>query len=332
MIMLNHNTHEIFHWTPSGSDLAWKDVIPLKTEASTRKFWRCRTETDSFILMFSPPETELNDRFIHLGNLFKEHGVPVPAIYEYDSNKGYFLLEDVGEDDFYTQYALGNVDQCLTLAFHTLCKIQAISDPIIPQYEKTRFIHELNIFQDYLCGRLINVNTEAVHSCFDYLVTKISAIPTCTVHRDFHCKNLLVRQDPPFLGVVDYQDALVGPITYDLASLLYDCYWDHDHATIEKQIRSFWSCVLTSQHQNTSTQRTFAIDVKLTALQRLLKAAGIFVRLWLQREQPTHLEYVLPTLRKAQSICEEFEAVRPLGLWLQRNVIPVTLHKIRRQN
>lgn len=332
MIMLNHTTHEIFHWTPSFSDLIWKEVIPLKTEASTRKFWRCRTETESYVLMFSPPETELNDQFINFGNLFKQNGVPVPTIYDYDSNKGYFLLEDLGEDDFHSQYALGNVDHCLTLAFHTLCKIQAISDPIILPYEKTRFIHELEIFQDYLCLRLGNVNTEEVQSCFDYLVTKISAIPTCTVHRDFHCNNLLLRLDPPFLGVVDYQDALVGPITYDLASLLYDCYWDHDHATIERQIRLFWSCVLTAQHQVASTQQTFAIDVKLTALQRLLKAAGIFVRLWLQREQTTHLKFVLPTLRKAQSICEEIEAVRPLGLWLQRDVIPVTLHKIRRQN
>lgn len=332
MIMLNHNTHEIFHWTPSHAESGWKEVTPLKTEASTRKFWRCRTENASFILMFSPPETELNDRFIHFGGLFKHHGVPVPTIYEFDSVRGYFLLEDVGEEDFHTQYVLGNVDQCLTLAFHTLGKIQAISDPIIPQYEKARLNYELEIFQDYLCRRLINVSTEAVQSCFDYLVAEISTFPTCTVHRDFHCRNLLARLDPPFLGVVDYQDALVGPITYDLASLLYDCYWDHDHATIEKQIRSFWTCVLKTQHQNATTQQTFAIDVKLTALQRLLKAAGIFVRLWLQREQSTHLQFVLPTLRKAQGICEEIEVVRPLGLWLQRNVIPVTLHKIHRQN
>ena len=330
--MLNHQTHEIFRWTVLKANLAWKEIAPLKTEASTRKFWRCRTDTASFILMYSPPETEHNDRFIHFRKVFEHHRVPVPTIYEYDSNRGYFLLEDVGEEDFHTQYVLGNIDQCLSLAFHTLGKIQAIIDPIIPPYEKTRFDDELQIFQDFLCRRLIKVNAEVVQSCFDFLVSEISAIPTCTVHRDFHCKNLLMRPDPPFLGVVDFQDALVGPITYDLASLLYDCYWDHDQATIEKQIRTFWSCVLTTQHQNSTTEDGFAIGVKLTALQRLLKAAGIFVRLWLQRGQSTHLGFVLPTLRKAQGICEEIEAVRPLGLWLQHDVIPKTLHNIRRQD
>ena len=170
--------------------------------------------------MHSPPETEQNDRFIQFGEMFKRYGVPVPTIYEYDLDKGYFLLEDVGTEDFHKQYVLRNVDQCLTLAFHNLRNIQAISEPTIPPYETSRLVHELEIFRDFLCLGLIEVGTEMVQCYFDSIVEEISDLPTVTIHRDFHCKNLLVREDPPFLGVVDFQDALVGPITYDLRLLL----------------------------------------------------------------------------------------------------------------
>ena len=329
--MLNQRNHEIFDWIPSYSGTTWKEVVPLQTEASTRKFWRCRSEKESLVLMFSPPDSEQNDRFIQFGAMFKRYGVPVPAIHEFDLKNGYFLLEDVGVEDFHTQYVLRNVDHCLTLAFHILRNIQAITEPTIPPYETSRFEQELEIFQDYLCRSLINVSSEVVQSYFDYIIEEISAIPRVTIHRDFHCKNLLVRDEPPYLGVVDFQDALVGPVTYDLASLLYDCYWDHEHATIEKQIQTFWSEVLAEQYRTAMTHREFSIALKLTALQRLLKAAGIFVRLWLQRKQSTHIQYVIPTLRKAQTICEEIEVVRPLGHWLKRDVIPGTLLQIRRQ-
>lgn len=330
--MLNHSNHEIFDWNPSYCDAVWQEINQLRTEASTRKFWRCRSVNETFVLMYSPPETEQNDRFIQFAEMFKHYGVPVPTIYDHDLDNGYFLLEDVGVEDFHTHYELRNVDYCMALAFRCLRNIQSISEPIIPPYEKERFVQELGIFRDNLCFNLIEVNTDVVQSYFEHIVEEISALPKVTVHRDYHCKNLLIRADPPFLGVVDFQDALVGPITYDLASLLYDCYWDHEHATIEKQIEIFWSQSLAMQHREAFTHREFSVALKLTALQRLLKAAGIFVRLWLQRKQATHLKYVLPTLRKAQDICEEIEAVRPIGLWLQREVIPVTLLEIRRQN
>lgn len=331
VIMLNQRNHEIFHWKPAYSGTDWREVTPLQTEASTRKFWRCRTEEGSFILMYSPPDTEHNYRFIQFGAIFKNCGVPVPAIHEYDLKKGFFLLEDVGSEDFLTHYVRHNVDHCLALAFHTLSNIQAIDDPAIPIYETTRLTNELEIFCHYLCGSLINVNTDAVQSYFDYLVKEISTLPKVTVHRDYHCRNLLVRNDPPYLGVVDFQDALIGPITYDLASLLYDCYWEHENETVERQIRAFWNRGLATPYRSMLTQEDFSIALRLTALQRLLKAAGIFIRLWFQRQQPTHVQYILPTLRKAQSICEEIETIRPLGHWLQRDVIPKTLLQLPRQ-
>lgn len=330
--MLNHRHHEIFNWIPSYCDPTWQEILELRTEASTRKFWRCRTENETFVLMYSHPETEQNDRFVQFAEMFKNYGVPVPTIYEHDLDNGFFLLEDVGVEDFHTHYELRRVDHCMALAFKCLRNIQSITEPIIPPYEKKRLVQELEIFRDNLCFNLIGVNTDDVQSYFEYIVEKISILPKVTVHRDYHCRNLLVRTEPPFLGVVDFQDALVGPITYDLASLIYDCYWDHEHATIEKHIEIFWSQSLAMQHRETLTYREFSVALKLTALQRLLKAAGIFVRLWLQRKQATHLKYVLPTLRKAQDICEEIEAVRPIGLWLQREVIPVTLLEIRRRS
>lgn len=274
--------------------------------------------------MFSPPETEHNHRFVQFGAIFRHHGIPVPTIYEYDLNKGYFLLEDVGSQDFLDCYTRGKVDSCLRLAFHALSNIQKIVDPKVPVYETSRLVQELEIFRDVLCHRLIHVNTEMIQRHLDYLIIQISAVPTVTVHRDYHCRNLLVRELSPYLGVVDFQDALVGPITYDLASLLYDCYWDHDQTTIEHQIRTYWQQNLSPQHREMMSILDFSTVVKLTALQRLLKSAGIFVRLWLDRQQCTHLAYVLPTLRKAQSICDEIEETQPLGDWLNHIVIPET--------
>lgn len=330
--MLNPDNHEIFLWAPADSGADWQEVTPIQAEASTRKFWRCQTEGSSFVLMFSPPDTEHNCRFIQFGKIFREFGIPVPAIYEYDLDKGYFLLEDVGKEDFLTHYGRHNVDHCLALAFHTLGNIQAVYDPAIPLYEITRFANELEIFCSFLCESLIKVQTETVQCHLDFLVQEISEIPKVTIHRDFHCRNLLVRDVAPYLGVVDFQDAMFGPITYDLASLMYDCYWDHDNDRVERQIRAFWNEGLTVSHKSMFTEQDFSIATRLTALQRLLKAAGIFVRLWICRQQPTHLRYVLPTLRKAQNICEEVETMRPLGHWLQRDVIPETLLRLPRHH
>ena len=323
--MLNQVNHEIFRWTPALTGNDWHEITPLRTEASTRKFWRCKSAAGSFVLMYSPPATEHNDRFIQLGATFHRSGIPVPSIYEFDLKRGFFLLEDVGMKDFHSQYVHGNVDHCFALAFQNLSNIQTIDDSSIPPYEATRLHEELQIFQEFLCDNLIGLSTKEVQAFLNYLVTEISALPKVTIHRDYHCKNLLVRDQPPYLGVVDFQDALVGPITYDLASLLYDCYWDHDYVTIEKQILGFWKHGLAACYKTSWTHEAFAKALKLTAVQRLLKAAGIFVRLWLQREQATHLAYVLPTLRKARAICIEIEELHPLGQWLEQAVIPETL-------
>ena len=133
----------------------------------------------------------------------------------------------------------------------------------------------------------------------------------CCVHRDYHCRNLLFDPDSGELGVVDFQDALMGPASYDLASLLHDCYHDFSDAAIER-----WRNWYLEHSPLPLNPETFALDVTLTAIQRQLKAVGIFVRLRLRDGKTTHLEHVLPVLDSISRLAAPLPQLAPLADWL----------------
>lgn len=304
------------------------EVDQLPVEASTRKFWRCSIASESWILMDSPPSTENNEQFVTLSDVFLKAKVPVPRVIATDLSRGFLLVEDVGRLPYLSSYQQGSVVQQIHVAVETILKIQTIDDQSIPPYTADRLRDELHIFREYVCEALLNRVDQSFQNAIPYLVKEIDQLPRVTVHRDFHCMNLLVRIQYPHIGVVDFQDALCGPMTYDLASLLFDCYWEHSPETIDSALIQYLDGAKQRDHPAMLTHSQLSDLVKLTAVQRLLKAAGIFVRLLVNKNQMSHIHHVVPTLSKAQILCTQLEPLQELGNWLRDRVIPTVVQKL----
>ena len=300
-------------------------LCALPAEASTRRFFRIFKGEDTYVAMHSPPETEDNPRFVRLAALFRQHGVAVPRILASDLDRGYLLLEDLGALDFEGAYATGDVAAPLAGAIDTLAKLQATPAASVPPYTRQRFADELDIFASWLVRRLLEMD---VAGCFANtaaaLVDATQSVPTVVVHRDYHCRNLLWRGDGE-VGVVDFQDALAGPVCYDIASLLRDCYHAFDEATVAHWRRHFFQRI-----RPACDEATFNRAFDLTAVQRQLKAVGIFARLHLSHGRDSHLGDIVPVLRRIVGLGRCYAETEALAAWLADHLLPKAEQRLSR--
>ncbi len=289
---------------------------PLAREASARQFYRATNRDGSRIAMDAPPATENNAQFRALSTLFRANGVPVPEVFAFDP-RGFLLVSDFGDRRFDHAYAAGREEECLDLALEALLRIQSVASDIIPRYEISRFRDELAIFTEWLLERFLGLETPAfIDDAWETLIDATQSQPMVTVHRDYHSRNLLLRDDGS-LGIVDFQDALIGPVTYDLVSLLRDCYHVFPEDTVAKWLtryRLLADCGLTAG----DIRRAF----DLTGIQRHLKAAGIFARLRLRDGRDSHLHDIAPTLERVVDIAGGYRELADLGGWIGSVVVP----------
>ena len=296
---------------------------PLRAEASTRSFYRVVCETPvpgGLVAMRSPPQTEDNGRFLRLAALFRRYGLNTPTVHASDLGRGFLLVEDLGERDFEAAYAAGEVEGPLAAAIEALHALQRIPDEPasgIPPYTPERFADELAIFADWLARRFLALAVPGFFSAVcDALVEATQSVPQRVAHRDYHCRNLIWRAGGR-VGIVDFQDALVGPATYDIASLLRDCYHEFDEPVVAHWRRRFFEGAGLGVDE-AAFNRVF----DFTAMQRQLKAAGIFARLYLQRGQRSHLTHVAPVLRRIVRAGGGYRETAELADWIERAVLP----------
>lgn len=299
------------------------DWFALPVEASHRRFYRARLHEatrvefgsiTSVILMTSPPALEQNSQFLHLAGVFRRAGLGVPAVLAVDEREGWFLLEDLGTRHFADLYDTEAEEAALAAALESLLMLQRVSDPAIGPYTAERLGTELGIFTEWFAGHGLGVTLPAsvTDSVYPLLVANALEQPQCCVHRDWHCRNLLYT-DTQRVGIVDFQDALIGPACYDLASLLHDCYHRFGANTVARW-RNAWA-----------TRSGFDLDpervprlVDLTAIQRQLKAVGIFARLQLRDGKTTHLRWIGPVLEALIERSAHYPELAPLHAELER--------------
>ncbi|MFK7915115.1 MAG: aminoglycoside phosphotransferase family protein [Pseudomonadales bacterium] len=291
-------------------------TVALTAEASHRQFYRqSANDGSTVIIMDSPPTLERNQAFVDLAALFHGAGLPVPQLLAADMNAGYLLLSDVGARDLYSAYEQGQQDAALAAASAWLHRLQPIRSPLIPLYTPQRLHDELEIFSQWFAQGALQLPdpTAALADNFTALVQRADAQRKVCVHRDYHCRNLLFERNGEF-GIVDFQDALHGPLTYDLASLLHDCYYTLNDATV-----AHWREQFRLQAAPHIAPAAFAQDCDWMALQRQLKAIGIFVRLAQRDQKGSHLRHVAPTLIQASAIAARYSTLDPLRRWLEQH-------------
>ncbi len=291
------------------------EVRALKAEASHRHFYRilpAGNPTGSLVLMSSPPDRENNQAFEHLAEVFAAHGVCVPSILARQRESGWYLLSDLGTLHLEQAYQQDSAAS-LELALDALLKIQTIPEGAVPSYTVRRFHDELAICREWLVEAWLGETFPAqdLDDVFAGLANRTEDQPQVCVHRDFHCRNLLPGDG--VMGVVDFQDALFGPTSYDLSSLLHDCYYRFTPAEVAR-----WRQRYLERSRLPLDPQTFAADVDLMAAQRLLKAAGIFARLQLRDQKTSHLRYIPSTLAHVATLCGPYKDLAALPPHLLR--------------
>lgn len=298
------------------------DWQPVTGDASRRRYFRIHTPTRSFIAMDAPPP-EQPGRFVQVAELMRSAGIRVPRIHAVDLERGFVLLEDFGDRTYLAVLSDASADALYRAALDTLLRLQTGIDPAtcgLPSYTGALLRRELAIFRDWLLHRWLDedVNEGLWNGVVELLVANALEQPQVCVHRDYHSRNLMHLPGGP--GVLDFQDAVVGPVTYDLVSLLRDCYisWPEDRVGCW---RGEYRLAL-SRSGLTVDPGQWQVWFDLMGAQRHLKAAGIFARLWLRDRRAGYLADIPRTLAYVIRVCRRYPRLRAFGKYFTRRIMP----------
>lgn len=298
-------------------------IVPLAGDASFRRYFRVLTPKGSYVAMDAPPEQECCRSYVDIARAWRARAICTPEIYA-ASDQGFLLLSDFGDTLYLDVLQPETADTYYQAAFDVALKIQQC-DPTtqtgLPHYSEALLHDEMQLCVTWYLERWLGLTLDqAAHRQFrtmcDRLVDNALAQPVVMVHRDFHSRNLMVLPDQR-VGVLDFQDALWGPVTYDAVSLLKDCYidWPREQVTdwlFRFQRQQLEQGILTEENPQVY-QRWF----DWMGLQRHLKCLGIFARLNIRDGKPAYCQY-LPRLRQyVHSVCQQYPELAPLELFIQ---------------
>ena len=280
---------------------------PASADASFRRYFRLdvlpalRAELgDTLIAMDAPPERENVPAYIHVQGLLLAAGVTVPAIAAQDVPNGFLLLSDLGTTTYLQRLTVDNAPAMYSDAVDSLVKFQLSSEPgKLPDYDRSFIMRELNLFPEWFIGKHLGITmtdaqTATLNGVFEAIVSTCLAQSQVFMHRDYHSRNLMfLEQGNP--GVLDFQDAVFGPVTYDLGSLLRDAYVQWDEEVVLDWVVRYWQRAKQVGLPVNPDIDAFYRDFEFMALQRHLKILGIFCRLN-YRDGKTHYMADLPTV------------------------------------
>lgn len=299
---------------PPGQTLQYE---ALRVEASHRSFYRLKSadQAETLILMLSPPALENNDQFLRLAAVFGNHGLPVPEVISSDLKRGFFLLQDLGSQHLQEVYGTSAEDQALTAAIEALVQLSVVQDPAIPLYTAERLATELDLFEEWFVQKFLQqqLDSDVFQRARTQLMDSAEQQPKSCVHRDYHCRNLLYQKNR--LGIVDFQDALHGPVLYDIASLLRDCYYTFDEAKIEQWLQLYIRLTPVLEALPYAQVKQW---FDFLAIQRQLKAIGIFARLHLRDGKSSHLPEINPLLLRLLDLTAQYRELEPLNAQLKQ--------------
>ncbi len=279
---------------------------PASADASFRRYFRVFLDGQTLIAMDAPPPQEDCGPFVHVAKLFSEAGVHVPQIVEQDLAAGFLLLSDLGHQTYLNQLSPGSANGLYLDAIDALVRIQLSSRPSeLPEYDRALLNREVMLFPDWYIQRHLNATlTKDQRSqfvaLFDTVVKRNLSEGKVYVHRDYHSRNLMISTPNP--GILDFQDAVYGPVSYDLVSLLKDAYVSWEEERVLDWTARYWEKARKASLPVPSDFGEFYKDFEWMGVQRHLKVLGIFARLWYRDGKDGYLKdlpLVMSYLRKA---------------------------------
>ncbi len=323
---LNGRSEQLQQWAQQ--QLGWSDVelVPASVDASFRRYFRVRKGATSYVLMDAPPEQEDCRPFVQMTGLFLDIGLHVPEIHAQDPERGFLLLSDLGSRLYLDELNDDSVDRLYGDALGALATLQSLGprDAVLPPYDRALLLAEMGLFRDWLLDTHLKIGLDEseqklLQQGFEQLADSALQQPRVCVHRDYHSRNLMYveRHNP---GILDYQDAVIGPLTYDLVSLLRDCYIVWPKQRVLDWVRGYYELALQSGvfHPDEANEETFLRWFDWMGVQRHLKAAGIFARLNHRDGKPGYLADIPRTLAYVGDVCVCYPELAGLGGIVQR--------------
>ncbi len=289
-------------------------LAALSEDASFRQYFRVTKNNKSYAVMDCPPEKENLVSFLSITEKLKKAKLNVPEIFESDENNGFLVMTDLG-DDLYSKKLNDETVYCLyTDALEAIVKMQTRVDCSNLNEFDSIFQEENNLFIEWFLKKHLNIkldeNSEKeIIIEFNKVNSVLQSIPKTFVHRDYHSRNLLVT-DINNPGIIDYQDAVIGPVTYDLVSLLKDCYVTWNDGLVEDMMESFFTRIKSSTINNISDFRYW---FEITGLQRHIKAIGIFCRLNYRDGKNNYLSDIPRTYKYMERVLNKYKELSALN-------------------
>ena len=293
-------------------------------DASFRSYWRTQSADRSWIVMDAPPDREDIGPWLDVAGRLARAGLHVPEIQAADAARGFVLMEDLGDRTLLPELNLSNVDGHYGDAMEALVAMQLRADTAgLPAYDEPRLVAEMELMPEWLLQRHLGMTIECeewdvVESAFRVLVDSALAQPQAFVHRDFHSRNLLLTdRDNP--GIVDFQDAVRGPVTYDLVSLLRDCYIAWPEERVQAWAEAFRQR-LADAGVRVPPPAAFLRAFDLMGLQRHIKVLGIFCRLWYRDGKAGYLQDLPIVWRYTRDVGRRYPEIAPLVDLIERAI------------
>lgn len=298
-------------------------LAPASADASFRRYFRVTFEDralSTLIAMDAPPEHEDCRPFIKVAGLLSEAGLNAPKIVAQQLEQGFLLLTDLGTETFLHAINEGNADRLYADATDALVKWQLASRPdVLPAYDAALLRREVELFPEWYLGRHLGVQLTpaqrgVLDRCFALIIASNIAQPRVYVHRDYMPRNLMISDPNP--GILDFQDAVYGPIAYDVLSLFKDAFLSWEEERVLDWVVRYWEKARRAGLPVADDIGTFYRDFEWMGLQRHLKVAGIFARLHYRDGKSGYLEDTPRFLNYIRTTCLRYDAFKPLLLLL----------------
>ena len=314
-------------------DLGFTDgrIAPASADASFRRYFRVTRGEDSYIVMDAPPDKEDLGPFSSVARLLLRIGVNVPVILATDPKRGFLLLSDLGVRQYLDELAVdGTADRLYADALGALSTMQTADGAIardLPRYSHALLMREMDLMPEWFLGSHLRLQVSAAErgmlaGQFEILAQSALAQPAAFVHRDYHSRNLLVTEtDNP--GILDFQDAVWGPVTYDLASLLKDCYIAWPAPRVRDWALQYRERLLARGFPFLgATESEFIRWFDLVGLQRHIKVLGIFARLFYRDGKQQYLRDLPRVLRYTRETAGAYAETAQLADFIARRIEP----------
>jgi aminoglycoside/choline kinase family phosphotransferase len=308
-------------------------------DASFRRYFRISAQGQTWIAMDAPPEKEDSRPFLRVAGMIRSASAHAPQCRASDLEQGFLLLEDLGHLTYLNELVRDPelADGLYRDAMNSLADMQAglaSEAETLPPYDQALLDREMALFTDWFLERHLGFGPDseiqqAATVAFDWIREQALAQPRVFVHRDYHSRNLM-RCDSGNPGVLDFQDAVYGPVTYDLVSLLRDCYIRWPEPRVRTWALQFRQMARDKGVDVGPDEEQFLAWFDVMGIQRHLKASGIFARLWYRDGKPGYLPDVPRTLSYIETVAPRYEALQDFARLLRRDVLSLGPEKISR--